>query len=100
MARSAEAAKRQKIQHQQKRINDRLGLTKPMTDRAIARSDVHKLLADGEWHSTTEINDAANSTEGTRRLRELRSAGLRIENRRKADSTQHEYRLLILENTP
>ncbi|WP_329572984.1 hypothetical protein [Streptomyces sp. NBC_01361] len=95
MSRSPEAAKRQKIQQQQKRINDRLGLTTPycMSDHAISRSDIHGLLADGEWHSTTEINDAANSTEGTRRLRELRAAGLHIEGRRKADSPQHEYRL-------
>ena len=30
------------------------------------------LLEDGEWHTTMEINNAANSSEGTRRLRELR----------------------------
>ncbi|MFF4143221.1 hypothetical protein ACFY0A_17755 [Streptomyces sp. NPDC001698] len=61
-----------------------------MTDSQYA---VWSLLDDGEWHSTNEVNIAAGSSAGTRRLRELRAGGYTIEGRRKSGSAQHEYRL-------
>jgi len=40
------------------------------------RNNVLRLLEDGKWHSTAEINSPeVGGTEGTRRLRELRKMG-------------------------
>jgi O-acetyl-ADP-ribose deacetylase (regulator of RNase III) len=68
------------------------------------RENVWKLLVDGKWHSTMEINAArVGGSEGCRRLRELRAeckkgkrpGWVRIERRRKvSDSTQCEYKLI------
>lgn len=59
------------------------------------KSKVKQLLSDGEWHSTVEIESVSvGGSQGTRRLRELRADGNWIEQRRKAGSTQYEYRLV------
>jgi len=57
-----------------------------------ARERVLELLSSGNWVSTVEINEIGG-TDGTRRLRELRSLGFNIE-KRKIDSRYYQYRLL------
>ena len=65
------------------------------TCRANRRGTVLALMLDRQWHSTAEIeNVAIGGSQGTRRLRELRADGWRIEKRPKANSTQWEYRLV------
>lgn len=60
---------------------------------ATRRINVLALLGDGEGHTTAEINSAeVGGTEGTRRVRELRRDGYHIESRKRAGSTQWEYR--------
>lgn len=56
---------------------------------------VLNVLKDGAWHSTVELSvSSSGGSEGTRRLRELRALGYQVEKRKKADSTQFEYRLI------
>ena len=64
---------------------------------SFARERVLSLLKDGGWYTTVEINNMGG-TEGTRRLRELRANGYRIEKRKVAGSTMYEYRLPCLGN--
>lgn len=55
---------------------------------------VLNLLLDYQWHSTCEIESASiGGSQGTRRLRELRAGGHQIIKRKKANSTQYEYKL-------
>lgn len=65
------------------------------------RALVSKLLLDGHWHTTAEVNawDVGGS-EGTRRLRELRAAGLELEKRRKKGSDMFEYRVALNVDDP
>lgn len=58
-----------------------------------SRDNVLDLLRDHKWHSTVEIN-YAGGTEGTRRLRELRTDGYVIEGRRLPHAYQWEYRMI------
>lgn len=47
--------------------------TAPEPESTVRRARVWHLLADGQWHSTMEINDGGvGGSEGCRRLRELR----------------------------
>ena len=58
------------------------------------RRMVAALLRDMEWHTTAEINAPdVGGSEGTRRLRELRAVGYIIDQRRRENSDQWEYRL-------
>lgn len=61
-----------------------------------ARSCVLRLMLDYRWHTTTEINQVAAGTEGTRRLRELRQPpnNLKIERCQVLGSRQWQYRLV------
>ena len=55
---------------------------------------VWRILSDGGWHKTTEfLGWQTGGSEGTRRLRELRKLGYRIEKRRIKGSAQWLYRL-------
>ena len=47
--------------------------------RSVARSRVLQLLSRGGWYTAAQVNEAAGSSEGTRRLRELRANGYAIE---------------------
>lgn len=70
-------------------------------DAKTRRENVWKLLQDGKWHSTMDINAVdVGGSEGCRRLRELRAQikrghlpGKGIEKRKMIDSNQFEYRL-------
>lgn len=56
---------------------------------------VLSLLSDYQWHSTSEIESVhVGGSQGTRRLRELRADGAKIIKRKKAQSTQYEYKML------
>ena len=75
-----------------------------MTQRT-RREAVLALLEDRGWHETAEIESAdVGGSQGTRRLRELRSQGYVIEKRKKEDSSQYEYQLVShpdeTDNTP
>ncbi len=63
-----------------------------MTKNNSARQRVLELLLSGEWKTTIEVN-SVGGTEGTRRLRELRKQGYKIEKRPTA-GRQYEYRLV------
>lgn len=59
------------------------------------REAVLRLLQDGGWHPTSEINHPAiGGSEGTRRLRELRKLGYVIDKRKHEDHDDWEYRLV------
>lgn len=59
------------------------------------RGAVLRILQDGRWHSTAELDHpAVGGSEGTRRLRELRKLGYTIEKRRHEGHDDFEYRLL------
>lgn len=61
---------------------------------ADRRSLVFKLLLDGQWHSTSEIESpACGGSQGTRRVRELRAGGAQIVTRRRAGHDDYEYRM-------
>ena len=60
------------------------------------REKVRELLLDGQWHSTAEINSPrVGGSEGTRRLRELRTRMLffSIEKRRHMGHDDWEYKI-------
>lgn len=62
---------------------------------ASRRAKVLKLLLDGRWHTTSEIESAhVGGSQGTRRLRELRAAGYRIVKQKCEQGTQYEYSLV------
>ena len=71
-------------------------------DAKSRRDNVWRLLRDGQWHTTMEINAVdVGGSEGCRRLREIRRLikqgklpGRGIEKRKVADSNQFEYRTL------
>jgi hypothetical protein len=72
-------------------------------DAKSRRENVWRLLRDGQWHTTMEINDVTvGGSEGCRRLRELRrlvrNARLppycNIQKRKVPDSNQWEYLLI------
>ncbi len=63
---------------------------------ATRRDNVLRLLQDGDWHATPEINHpAVGGSDGTRRLRELRRF-YPIVKRPHAGHDDFEYRLLPL----
>lgn len=78
------------------------GLLQPHEIADLSRGcrRVWDLMAGGEWYSAPEIRRAAGggveSSEGLRRLRELRSLDfVQIEKRRIGDSRLFEYRLVV-----
>jgi len=68
------------------------------------RARVWRMLLDGKWHTTMDINDVAvGGSEGCRRLRELRGEcsrgklpGVILKRRVRGKSTQYEYRLVVV----
>jgi len=69
------------------------------SDRKVSletrRNNVLRLLEDGKWHSTAEINSPeVGGTEGTRRLRELRQMGHEIMKRKHAGHDDFEYGMM------
>lgn len=69
---------------------------KDLKELSIGCERVYTLMKDGNWHAAMNICYAAGNgsfaTEGLRRLRELRGAGIEIEKRRGAGRL-FEYRL-------
>lgn len=75
---------------------------KPITLKTLTPGALQVLafMLDEEWHTKEDICIAAGNrgriaTEGTRRVRELRSCGLEIEDRRSEVCRDHDYRLVI-----
>jgi len=64
-----------------------------MKELGTGRRRVLRLMLDGNWHTAAEIREAAQGSEGLRRLRELRKR-YDVEKRRVADGKRHyEYRI-------
>lgn len=55
---------------------------------------VYDLMRDGEWHTATEVIDAAKQREGLKRMRDLRQIGYTIETDRPGDGREFRYRLV------
>ena len=55
---------------------------------------VYDLMRDGEWHTATEVIDAAKQREGLRRMRDLRQIGYVLEQHRPEGSREWHYRLV------
>jgi len=55
---------------------------------------VWELMRDGQWHSATEIIDAAKQREGLRRMRDLTQIGYTIEKHRPEGSREWRYRMV------
>lgn len=76
----------------------------PKETAQTRRDSVLRLLKDGAWHKTMELNAPdIGGSEGTRRLRELRALGHAIEKRKAKDpedGTQWEYRLTAVAPKP
>lgn len=56
---------------------------------------VYDLMRDGEWHTATEVIDAAKQREGLKRMRDLRQIGYTIETDRPGDGREFRYRLVM-----
>lgn len=66
-----------------------------MKELGAGRKRVLQLMLDGRWHSAEEIRQAAQGSEGLRRLRELKTR-YQIDKRRIASEKRHyEYRLTL-----
>jgi len=61
---------------------------------SAGKQRVFNLLQSGDWVLAEAIRQAADGSEGLRRMRELRAAGHQIEKRRSGDSRHYEYRLV------
>ena len=56
---------------------------------------VYDLLKDGDWHTATEVIDAAKQREGLRRMREVRDVlKFTIETDRPGDGREFRYKLV------
>ena len=55
---------------------------------------VYDLMRDGEWHTATEVIDAAKQREGLKRMRDLRQIGYVLEQHRPEGSREWHYRLV------
>jgi hypothetical protein len=55
---------------------------------------VYDLMRDGAWHDAQAIIEASGQREGMRRMRELRTIGYAIEERRVNGSREWHYRLV------
>lgn len=55
---------------------------------------VYDLLKDGDWHTATEVIDAAKQREGLKRMRDLRQIGYTIETDRPGDGREFRYKLV------
>ena len=56
---------------------------------------VYDLMKDGNWHTATEVIDAAKQREGLKRMRDLRQIGYTIETDRPGDGREYRYRLVL-----
>ena len=56
---------------------------------------VYDLMRDGEWHTATEIIDAAKQREGLKRMRDLRQIGYKIETDRPGQGREFRYKLVL-----
>lgn len=87
-----------------RKLSEFIGYNKSILERlSIGALRVLVLLSDERWHTVEEICVAAGSnnriaTEGMRRLREARSRGITIEDRRVG--TIYEYKLWIMRCQP
>ena len=77
-------------------FEDASGITgTDMKELGAGRKRVLQLMLDGRWHSAEEIRQAAQGSEGLRRLRELKTR-YQIDKRRIASEKRHyEYRLTL-----
>lgn len=64
-------------------------------DFKTGKGRVLALMSDHRWHSAEEIRQAANGSEGLRRLRELRNGGHHVEKRRLSPKSRTYYYRLI-----
>ena len=55
---------------------------------------VYDLMRDGEWHTATEVIDAAKQREGLKRMRDLRQIGYKIETDRPGQGREFRYKLV------
>jgi hypothetical protein len=67
-----------------------------LSDFSKAKKRIFQLMADGAWHTATEIIEAAGQREGLRRLRDLRGKGIEVEVMRDGDKREFLYRIKML----